>query len=238
MLQLDEAKVATNDVVVPTKHVVGLSDITEENLCQRREMLYRFAEEALATYSTCQLSRNHLLRLIQLNVVNSLTRNSTILGLDKDWLLCSAMSPFCIYGPQHSSGPKLPQCPSNMVPTRLQQSIPHHPWVDLFPLPRMRDNLLTAVCGMFTPEQEQQLWDDLIEPWGSADWAGMIVWGEPWDPNSWEVTLPFLRRWGWLLTGCNEILESTNRWRQQRGEKPINIQSWPKGQPPQVVEID
>lgn len=35
---------------------------------------------------------------------------------------------------------------------------------------------------------------------------------------SWEAIVALFRKWGWLLTGCLEILEATNYWRENRGE--------------------
>ncbi|KAI0381452.1 hypothetical protein F5Y04DRAFT_289003 [Hypomontagnella monticulosa] len=201
-------------------------DVTDENLGQKREVLIRFAKKALASYATCQPSADHLLRLIQLNVINSLTRNSIVLGLKDDWLLCSAISPFTFSGLGHSIDASAAPCPENLIPTMLQRTIPHHPWVDLFPLPRMRDNFLIAISKDLSGKEEELLWIDLIESGRVNDWTGMIVWGEPWDPGNWEVTMPFLQRWGWLLEGCHEILEATDYWRCQRGDQCVGLELW------------
>ncbi|KAM5371730.1 hypothetical protein ACJZ2D_007795 [Fusarium nematophilum] len=228
-----QAKTGTSRVLVPRPclavQAAGDGDAvfgwcTEENLEEKRALLGRFAQQALASYTKSQPTADHLLKLIQLNVINSLTRNSAILGMNGDWLLCSATSPFYSFGPTYSPATTLPaHYPDNLAPTSLQKRIPHHPWVDLFPLPKMRDNFLVAITSSFSQEEEQRLWDDLIEAGGQKDWTGMIVWGEPWDPKNWEVTVPFLQRWGWLLDGCPQILKSTNLWRRKRGEKPLAL---------------
>ncbi|KAF1966870.1 hypothetical protein BU23DRAFT_584195 [Bimuria novae-zelandiae CBS 107.79] len=57
----------------------------------------------------------------------------------------------------------------------------------------------------------------------TGDRRGLIVWGEPSDSSSWEATPGFLAKWSFLWEGCNELLESTNRWRLIRGEEPIRI---------------
>ena len=36
------------------------------------------------------------------------------------------------------------QCPPSFSPTMVQRQIPPHPWLDLFPIPRMRDNMILA----------------------------------------------------------------------------------------------
>lgn len=57
--------------------------------------------------------------------------------------------------------------------------------------------------------------------------AGLIVWGEPYEIDSWEATPGFLKKWAWAVRDCHELLASTNRWRASRGEKPLNIGSVP-----------
>lgn len=53
---------------------------------------------------------------------------------------------------------------------------------------------------------------------------GMLIWGEPWRIDGWEVTEGFLRKWGWLLKGCDEMIEASNRWRGLRGEEPLVVE--------------
>lgn len=197
--------------------IVDLRVVTEENVVQKRAILQCFAEQALKSHAKADPRADHRLKLIQLNIINSLTRNSAILGFKTDWLVCASISPFTCTGNTIAQVP----CPDNLVPTRQQLEVRHHPWVDLFPLPRMRDNLLLATSYILSPAEEQELWDDVIESSGEGDWAGFIVWGEPWDPKNWEVTTLFLQKWRWLLHGCPEVVEATNYWRRQRGESPI-----------------
>jgi hypothetical protein len=52
---------------------------------------------------------------------------------------------------------------------------------------------------------------------------GLIVWGEPHDMRNWEATPGFLAKWHWVVHGCNEVVESSNRWRAIRGEEPLSI---------------
>ncbi|KAK5991097.1 hypothetical protein PT974_09375 [Cladobotryum mycophilum] len=49
--------------------------------------------------------------------------------------------------------------PPSLVPTKLQQSIPHAGWVDLFPSPQLRDNLILAMEEFSIDADE--LMDDL-----------------------------------------------------------------------------
>lgn len=151
-----------------------------------------------------------------------------MIGFDFDWLICAAISPFGRDGEHSQARITLSaSCPQNLAPTDLQMRRKHHPWVDLFPLPKMRDNLLVAVTEILSPEEEEQLFYDIAESCGGKEWAGFVLWGDPWECRNWEVSVPFLSRWGWLLRGCPEILEATNHWRTQRGEKPIAFSDGP-----------
>ncbi|KAL4935002.1 hypothetical protein BDV06DRAFT_140419 [Aspergillus oleicola] len=55
----------------------------------------------------------------------------------------------------------------------------------------------------------------------TANRNGLIIWGEPYMAESWELTPGFLRKWIWTIEGCEELIESSNRWRRLRGEDPI-----------------
>lgn len=185
-------------------------------------MLERFAEQALKSYLMADPCSDHHLKLIQFNTINGFTKNAAALGYQFDWLVCAAISPF---GCEEQSRNPVPGTaavvPSSLAPTSMQLTTRHHPWLDLFPFPRMRDNLLVAASWL-SPEDEQRLFDDIMESGGGKnEWVGLLVWGEPWDPQSWEVSVPFYERWTWLVKGCPEIIASTNRWRRRRGERPI-----------------
>ena len=75
--------------------------------------------------------------------------------------------------------------------------------------------------------------EDLQPSWGAGnpsskqaitDELGLISWSDPWDVNGWEFTPKFARKWGFLLRGCVDVIEATNRWREQRGEEPLIIE--------------
>ncbi len=73
-----------------------------------------------------------------------------------------------------------------------------------------------------------ELWDDLLGGWkegrDEVDLKGMIVWRDPWDWRGWELTEGFVKKWGFLLMGCEEAIEPTNSWRAARGEPPLEIE--------------
>lgn len=157
--------------------------------------------------------------LIRLNAVNAVSNNALHIGIPLEGLCCDdVISPWNTFGPK-----LLDTCPESLRPTELQTEIEHHPWVDLLPIPRLRDNMLRAYSSGVIDEDE--LCIDILGLMSSQglDDAYLIVWGEAHDARSWEVSEGFLRKWGWLLKGCSELVESTNRWRQQRGETTLKI---------------
>ena len=201
----------------------AISDHVDET-CYRLRV---FATQALESYSAGRPCADHLLTLLHLNFIRSMTANASALGLRVEWLNCTSVSPLGMIGPSDrlATTPPLP-CPPHLNPTVLQKKVPHHPWIDLFPLARMRDNVLVATSKYLSEEDEIRLWNDVVEAQSpGTDWTGLITWGEPWEPNNWEVTEIFLENWSWLLEGCDELVHSTNQWRRLRGEPPLSFGS-------------
>lgn len=159
---------------------------------------------------------DQLLTLIQFNVFRALVYNTFTIGFTMEWLDESAVSPWSLSAFAGIN----PSCPASLRPTMLQRKISHHPWIDLFPIPKMRDNLLLAGDSY----DETALCNDLIDFWDVPnEKTGLIVWNEPWDPSGWEVSTAFVAKWGWVIEGCDELAESTNYWRAKRGEKALAL---------------
>ncbi|KAH7129291.1 hypothetical protein EDB81DRAFT_808981 [Dactylonectria macrodidyma] len=194
----------------------------------KQAMIRRFAQQAYSEYMAGAHCLGNLPMLMGVNIFYALSRNATALGVSEEWLLCDGESPYCLQGPglgEHTlQTSRLPlfDGPQSLRPTKMQLSIAHHPWIDLFPVPRLRDNLLAAISND-DPIDEDELCYDMVEvtDGGVKDKAALIIWGEPWDPRGWEVSELFLKKWGALLEGCWEMLEATNYWREKRGEKRL-----------------
>ena len=62
------------------------------------------------------------------------------------------------------------------------------------------------------------------DPAPVAKQRGFLVWGEPWRTSSWEMSEGYVEKWGWMLKGCHELLRSTNRYREQRGEDRLVVE--------------
>jgi hypothetical protein len=171
------------------------------------------------------LPADHLLSLVYYNVCRALISNIAILGLDLNLMSTQDYpSPFLPSSPTASS--LLGSLPTSLQPTELQRTISHHPEYDILPDPTMRDNFL---CYGEDNVDDAELCLDMTgngvhnEVQDAAGQAGFIVWGDPWDLMSWEVTEKFVRKWAWILKGCVDLEVSTNRWRKKRGVAPLRV---------------
>lgn len=71
---------------------------------------------------------------------------------------------------------------------------------------------------------DEELCHDLMAFWDTRNAGAMLlVWGPSWVPGNWEMTPAFVKKWGYLLGGCEELGWSTNSWRMKRGEWPLSI---------------
>ncbi|KAK5997942.1 hypothetical protein PT974_00310 [Cladobotryum mycophilum] len=96
--------------------------------------------------------------------------------------------------------------PSHLTPTQLQKTIPHLPFVDIIPIPGVRDRLLRSADAVDQAKLMQDLVEDAFRVWGDAAWDGM----------GWEVSETFARKWWFLID--EQLLNATNFWRRQRLE--------------------
>ncbi|KZM25232.1 uncharacterized protein EKO05_0007382 [Ascochyta rabiei] len=160
--------------------------------------------------------------VVQLNVLHALMQNASTLQLTPKSLCgLDSLSPFNRTGPIPPSALNA-ELPPSLQPTALQTSIPHRPWIDLFPLPELRD----AILRLSWTELEGEISTDLLDVDEAQDVRpNLIVWGDAADPGAWEATMPFLRKWGWLVRGCEGLLESTNHWREKRGDRKLMIKA-------------
>ncbi|KAH7249621.1 hypothetical protein MRS44_007087 [Fusarium solani] len=193
--------------------------------CPRRiNQITGLIRQAYEDYSLQAPRPAYLPVLIRLNVLNALARNAISMGFPPEGLCRhEAISPYSTHGPQLSNNPQpATSCPPALQPTFLQAMVVHHPWIDLLPFPRLRDNMLMYMeAGLV---DDDQLCEDLLvvdDPRGLDSKPSLIVWGGSWDPRAWEANPAFLRKWGFLLRGCTEIIEGTNYWRGKRGEKRL-----------------
>ncbi|KAL2824273.1 hypothetical protein BDW59DRAFT_172999 [Aspergillus cavernicola] len=203
-----------------TLSILGPTAESSRHLIQHLESLLH------AEFSAGSPRTDLLLGLTRLNILRALHANIEVLGFSAAAMHDDAESPFATSSNIESTRP-LTDLPLALQPTTTQLAIVHHPWLDLLPIPKMRDNLIQAGDSI----NDAQLCHDMcgnqppLNPKSRARSAngetGIIVWKDPWDPSGWEVTETFLRLWGWAVKDCSELFRSTNRWRAVRGEPPL-----------------
>jgi hypothetical protein len=97
------------------------------------------------------LCPDHLITLLQFNVLRALAVNRTLIpGILTTPLDCGEE---VIHIIPYPTKPEL--LPPTLLPTTLQQTVPHGNWIDLFPCPERRDRLIRApapstrtICGL------------------------------------------------------------------------------------------
>jgi len=171
-------------------------------------------------------SDQKLLTLLHFNLVRALTQNVFVLSLNPDTMNSDLESPFISFEPRL----RIEALPKMLQPTELQKTIPHHPEIDVFPFPEWRDNMLRR--GWTHPENDycmDMLYgvepDEASRDGGLNGRTGLIAWGEPWLQESWEIEEAFARKYRDYFSCCKELVESTNRWRAGRGERPLILEA-------------
>ena len=189
----------------------------------RRDVV-EFIHKASAHWKLGNPKPDDLPMLTRVNVVDALFKNARALHISSEILAGNKYwSPFNLHGPRLSD--TTAPIPPSLNPTTLQMEVPHKIWVDLLPIPALRDNILRAIqAGEFEPRKlcKELLCNDLVDI-GLASVSSLVIWGESWDAGNWEFGPNFFTKWGFLVRGCPEILETTNYWREKRGEMALDF---------------
>ena len=158
-----------------------------------KELMQRFSEHAYASYMQGTPALSHLPLLLKYNVASGLARNADLLGVTAQYYDWYGISPLNKQGPLLGSGAGA-EWPACLQPTELQSSIEHHPWLDLFPWPKVRDNMLQAFQRTEPVDYEDELCIDVCEYNHLDRRPILIVWGPPEDHRSWEIDPIFLEK--------------------------------------------
>jgi hypothetical protein len=186
--------------------------------CPRlRQAVMEFLQRACLDWHLNNPRSGDLPVLARLNALDALVRNALVLHIPLEFLETDDHhSPFNSQGPQPLGVPET--FPTDLCPTAMQKGITHHSWLDLFPFPGMRDNILRGIQrGQLDEDQLcDELCCDLLNlKAGSA--SSLIVWGNSWDAKGWEFSYEFFLKWGVLFTrmpgniGDNELLAEKAR---------------------------
>lgn len=185
------------------------------------ERVREFLQRAFTNWGLNLPTPRDLPFVTRLNTFDALVRNALMLRIPVEYLEAEDQaSLFNLEGPSAAPGEEDSGLPATLRPTALQRTVRHHSWLDLFPIPRMRDNILCGIqAGVY---DEDVLCDalccELLDLDNPAT-AALVVWGEAWDAAGWEFSAQFFDKWGPLLRGCEGVLETTNSWRRKRGAR-------------------
>lgn len=227
-------KPATTD---PNPHTITFTDLDTLSILgphapKSRLTLHHIEALLHAEFLAPSPRTDLLLTLKRVNFLRALHANIDVLGYSAAEMHDDALSQFGTAGPVKPRVRDFSLLPPALQPSSIQKEIPHHPWLDLLPIVRMRENLILAgesyddvrlcrdLCGYGTQIQSQNQRQSQSLNQGSGE-TGVIIWRDPWDPEGWEVTESFLRRWGWVVAGCWDLFRATDRWRAVRGEPPL-----------------
>lgn len=197
----------------------------EGRLVEIKDMATRIQNERDSAMAY-PLPADHLISLVYYNVYRAMIRNVELLGLDLNLMYTDDYpSPFTPCSQTATSA--IRRLPISLEPTELQKTMAHHPQWDIMPDPVVRDNILR-----YGEENidDVELCLDMVGGAGelggvsgdTQEQTGLIIWGEPWDVDGWEVTEAFAKKWGFMLRNA-PITLSTNRWRIARGEDPLDF---------------
>jgi hypothetical protein len=113
------------------------------------------------------------------SVYAALFNNGSMMGI-----ACSITIP-------DTSRPIGPEIPESLHPTKLQLTTVHPLWIDRFPFPKMRDNMITLL-GIIN---EEEFLSDLFCLTSFSLEPG----APPWDPAAWKIGKEFSEKWGYLF---------------------------------------
>ena len=158
---------------------------------------------------------DELAQLINRNFMSATVTNAKHLGIDLNALQAGTS----VRTPRSTDR----QIPATLTPIDAQYRLPHDPIVDTIPHARLRYNILRAIAG---GQIDGSDFSKCIRASGALEllngsWqrGGVVVWSFPEQVASWELSEPFVRRWAYLLEGCEDVIAATNSWRSKRGEK-------------------
>ncbi|OAP60783.1 hypothetical protein AYL99_05785 [Fonsecaea erecta] len=97
----------------------------------------------------------------------------------------------CSVSLRKKSNPAGPNIPVSLRPTALQLTVNHPSWIDRFPFPKMRDNMITLMSII----DEEEFVADLFTLTSFTLESG----APSWDPRAWKIGKEFSAKWGYLF---------------------------------------
>jgi len=164
---------------------------------------------------------DELAQLINRNFMAAVMANAQHLGLDMSVLRSTTP----MMTPRFSGR----QITASLRPVELQHQVAHDPVIDTIPHPRLRFNVLRGIAaGQVNATAFSQCIRGsgaLVASDGVWRRSGLVLWSTPDSLDSWELSENFVKEWGSLLQGCEDLIAATNAWRSRRGERAFQLRS-------------
>ncbi|CAH0043535.1 unnamed protein product [Clonostachys solani] len=164
---------------------------------------------------------HRLITIVQYNVLRAMIWNLAALSM-LDQIPSGCAETFGVSGQNISENTG--QIPPDLRWTTVQKSVDHPYWISVIPFPAMRDNLILMADQYDSRDLLHDMGIGLYEGLDDAERRGFLVWEDPWRASGWEVSEGFVKKWGFLLKGCLFEMETTNRWRELRGEERLVVE--------------
>ena len=175
-----------------------------------------------ARYSETEKECDELAQLINRNFMAAALANAQHIGIDGRALQAGT----ALKTPRIANR----QIPAALVPVEPQYQMAHDPVIDTIPHPRLRYNIMRAIATrqLDANEFSKSIRSSgaLQDVNGSRQRGGVVVWSSPEQVASWELSEAFVRKWTFLLSGCEDLIAATNAWRGKRGERlfPVSFE--------------
>jgi hypothetical protein len=111
--------------------------------------------------------------------MSAIIENGKILGIS-----CGSMF-------AKKSNPAVPGLPESLIPTLLQLSTVHWAWIDKFPFPDFRDEIILDSGNI----DEEEFLEDLF----AMEAFTVAPGGSSWDPYAYTISSEFQQKWGYLF---------------------------------------
>ncbi|KAH7012642.1 uncharacterized protein B0I36DRAFT_217607, partial [Microdochium trichocladiopsis] len=159
---------------------------------------------------------HQIIILVQYNAVHAIITNMSIIST------LGLLPSGCPQSLGSWSNDSDPPATPLYAPVRTTLPVAAASWLNIFaaiPVAQLRDNIIGLAHCIDVYDLAHDLGKGVYDGYDDPERRGLVVWGDRlWSTHGWEVSDGFMRKWGFLLKGCTELVLSTNRWREFRGE--------------------
>ncbi|OAA69882.1 hypothetical protein ISF_03152 [Cordyceps fumosorosea ARSEF 2679] len=132
------------------------------------QILQRLEHAMLESYALGSPNTDHLISLSRLNIHKAIDVNIRAVGMDPSWMTSDDST--SIFNKDDAQLPAH-AIPPSLAPTEIQRTVPHHPWLDIFPFPSLRDFLISAADEL----DDETLCHDMCAFWDTRNSGACLM---------------------------------------------------------------